>query len=117
MATYGKTKEADLYTPQGASRVWNFNDINTAVDFTTLTAATFDVWDSVETASTNRISKTLGAGVTLTDSDTVTVEVSDTDSNIAAGVYWFELWVTTAGSDRYLLKFGDYHIEDTRKND
>lgn len=114
---YGKTKEVTLYVPQGADRIYQFNDTSDDIVFDSLSAATFIVWDSISSGSTARISKSIGSGVTVAADDKINVTLTGTDTNISASTYWFELWVTLTSGEKHLLKLGSFIIEDTRNND
>lgn len=114
---YGKLKEVDLYLPQGADRIFQFDDLSDDINYGSASAITFDVWDSITAASTNRITKSIGSGIDTPSDDKINVTITGTDSNITAQRYRYELWATTSTSDRYLLKAGDFYIEDTRKYD
>jgi len=113
---YGKFKKVDLYIPQGADQVFQFTDADD-VDYSSISGATFDVWTSVDSGSANIFTKAFGSGVLVVDNNKINVTVTDTDSNITAQKYYFELWITTSAGFRYLLKYGDFYIQDTRKND
>lgn len=115
--TYNKRQEIDLYVHQAEDISIAFNDTGASTDFSTLSAVTFDVWDSITTGSTNRITKSLSSGISITDTDTITVVLTSTNTNIAAQRYRFELWVTTASGTQHLLRDGDFVVEDTRKYD
>lgn len=114
---YGKFKKVDLYIPQGADQVFQFTDADDTADYSSISGATFDVWTSIDSGSTNTFTKTLGAGVSVVDNHKINVTITDTDSNITAQKYYFELWITTSAGLRYLLKYGDFYVQDTRKND
>lgn len=114
---YGKTKEVDLYVPQGADRVYQFDDTSSDPVFDNLSTVTFIVWDSISSGSTARITKSLDSGIVIVDVDKINVTLTGTDTNITPGIYWFEIWVTVIEGSRYLLKLGKFIIEDTRNND
>lgn len=70
----------------------------TAVDLTGIQAATFKVKASIAD-DTAVITKTLGAGVTKTDTSELTVSLSYTDTAIAAGSYIGEIQITDAAGN------------------
>ena len=113
---YGKTQEACLYVPQSADIKYQFVDNDTAVDFSTVTAAVFRVWDSVSSTSTQRITKSIGSGIVIAADNKINVNLSNSDTSIAPNTYRFELWVETS-SGNILLKYGKFVVEDTRNYD
>lgn len=75
------------------------NQAGNAIDLTGATAMTFKAAASLSAAAS--ISKTLGAGIVNTTpaSGIVTVTLTDSDTDLEAGVYYFELQITDASGN------------------
>ena len=79
-----------------------------AQDLTGATAAVFTVKDEY-TDENALIQKTLGSGVTLTDAANVvvTVVLTDSDTDINAGLYKFDLQITDASGNIVTVRNSD----------
>lgn len=105
-----------IYALQNSGKVINFVDTEEELDYDTATAATFEVWETVDAGSTQLITKSIGSGVTVVNGNTLRVTLEDSDMTISAGRHWWELWVTIDG-DNKIVSRGDFMCQDTRKYD
>jgi hypothetical protein len=120
LESYNKNKKTNIYTPKAETLFIAFEDVNEDVDFSDLTACTFDVYASADTSSTVVLEKNLSSGITIVSDRRVEVYASEVEMNITPGPYYYELWVTYNTSPhtrRLLAKFGSLIVEDTRKYD
>jgi len=112
-----RQKPTILYALQNSGRIYEFTDVDDNVDFSSASAVTFGVWDSIASGSNQQISKSLGSGITANDTNKILVTLEDSDLNLTATTFWWELWVTTFSGDNKIVARGDFVVQDTRKYD
>jgi hypothetical protein len=91
-----------------ASLVFTVKDADSvAVNITGATAVAFKV--AASATATPVISKSLGSGIALTTpaSGILTVTLTDTDTSIDAGTYYFEVQITDASGNISTLRASD----------
>jgi hypothetical protein len=102
---------------QGAAKTLNFTDA-ASVDYSGITAATFDVWqDGID--GSNILSKSLASGtIAVIAPNVLRVLVTNSDSSaLPAGGHWAELWVTLATGELRCAGRGAMRVYDTRAQD
>lgn len=115
---YGQKRPISIYVVQNSDAIFQFTDIDDSVVYSSASNITFDVWDSVNSISTNRISKTSAASeITTPDDHIINVTLTDSDTSIDPGSYYFELWVVTNAGSQYRLRYGDFIVQDSRSYD